>query len=287
MKDLVSPKQVARAIGVSESSLKRWCDRGLIETVRTAGGHRRLPISSVLTFLRESQQVLVAPELLGLPANSGTTERVIDRGCEQLQAALLEGNEPAARQTIFDLWLSGQRLSQICDRIIAGAFTAIGEKWECHEADVYQERRACEIISRILHEIEAGLPPADPRQVAMGGTPEGDPYTLPTTFVELVLRDSRWASRSLGSGIPMASLATAIRENRPRLFWLSVSHLTSETEFIQQFPLLNAAAEEVRTAIVVGGVALRPEVRQQLRYAAYCDTMGQLEEFARLVAARD
>jgi excisionase family DNA binding protein len=65
MKELITPKQVARAIGVSESSLKRWCDRGLIPTVRTAGGHRRLPISGVLSYLRETGHEMVRPELLG------------------------------------------------------------------------------------------------------------------------------------------------------------------------------------------------------------------------------
>jgi excisionase family DNA binding protein len=49
----LSPRQVAEAIGVSESSLKRWCDSGLIPTRRTAGGHRRVPVAGVVAFLRE------------------------------------------------------------------------------------------------------------------------------------------------------------------------------------------------------------------------------------------
>ena len=65
--DLVSPKQVARAIGVSESSLKRWCDQGLIKTVRTAGGHRKMDIAEVLRYVREQDHKLVSPEILGLP----------------------------------------------------------------------------------------------------------------------------------------------------------------------------------------------------------------------------
>ena len=68
----LTPKQVARAIGVSEASLKRWCDKGLIEMVRTVGGHRRLPLSSVLQFLRSSGHQLVRPEILGLPPTTGT-----------------------------------------------------------------------------------------------------------------------------------------------------------------------------------------------------------------------
>lgn len=280
MKDLVSPKQVARAIGVSESSLKRWCDRGLIPTVRTAGGHRRLPISGVLAYLRSSKQEMVAPELLGLPATSGRTVRVVDRGREQLSEALLAGDEELCRQIVFDLWLSGQSLSSLCDQVIATAFSDIGARWACRDADVYQERRACELMLRILHEIRVGLPPGDPQWTAIGGTIEGDQYTLPTTMAETVLQDCGWTSRSLGTSLPFASLATAIRENRPRLFWVSVSYIADPVVFLQEFPTLNAAAEDVGAAIVVGGFAMRGEIRQQIRYSAFCDTMQHLEQFA-------
>ncbi len=267
-------------MGVSESSLKRWCDRGLIPTVRTAGGHRRLPISGVLAFLRETKQNLVAPEILGLPATSGKTDWVTSRARDVLREALLVGDEAACRQTIFDLWLAGQRLSEICDRVIAGAFADIGDKWACHEAEVYQERRACEIVIRALHELRSAIPPGDPQFVALGGTAEGDQYIIPTTAAELVLRDSGWQAHSLGSSIPFASLAVAIREHQPQLFWLSVSHVADPTRFLQDFQLLNAAAAEAGTAITVGGFALDGVLRQQMRYSAFCDTMQHLEEFA-------
>ena len=286
MKDLLSPKQVARAMGVSESSLKRWCDRGLIPTVRTAGGHRRLPISGVLAFLRETKQNLVAPELLGLPVSSGKTEWVTDRAREVLREALLAGDEEACRQTIFDSWLSGRRLSEICDRVIAGAFVDIGDKWACREAEVYQERRACEIVIRTLHELRSGLPPGDPQYLALGGTAEGDQYVIPTTAAELVLRDSGWQARSLGSSIPFASLAVAIREHRPKLFWLSVSYIADPARFLKEFQLLNAAATETGTAITVGGFALGEDVRRHMRYSAFCDTMQHLEEFANTLRLR-
>ena len=84
MRELLTPKQVARAIQVSESSVKRWCDKGAIPTRYTAGGHRRIPLSGLMQFLRATKHELIAPEVIGLPATSGRTGRVIARAREQM-----------------------------------------------------------------------------------------------------------------------------------------------------------------------------------------------------------
>ena len=66
MKTLLSPRELADAIGASESSLKRWTDGGLIVATRTAGGHRRIPLAEAIRFIRETAQPVVRPEILGL-----------------------------------------------------------------------------------------------------------------------------------------------------------------------------------------------------------------------------
>ena len=71
MHEPLSPKQVARAIQVSESSIKRWCDKGVIPTKYTAGGHRRIPLGGLMDFLRSTKHTIAQPEILGLPATTG------------------------------------------------------------------------------------------------------------------------------------------------------------------------------------------------------------------------
>lgn len=280
MTPLLTPKQVARAIGVSESSLKRWCDKGLLQTVRTVGGHRRIPVNGVLGFLRESGHRPVRPDLLGLPSNTGKGDWVLERAFDKLMDAITTGDEDASRRLVFDLYLAGQSMVEICDRVIAPAMNEIGNRWECGDLQVFEEHRACEIGLRILYELRTAIPTVpEGAPLAIGGTVEGDPYRMPTTMVEIALREQGWRADSLGPSLPTATLISAIKSVRPRLFWLSASSLQSPAEFVAQFGELYETAVQTGTAVVVGGRALTEDIRQQIQYSAYCDNLRHLVSF--------
>lgn len=281
VKKLVTPKQVAQAINVSESSLKRWCDQGLLTAIRTAGGHRRLSLDDVFQFLRNSGQQLVRPELLGLPSNTGQAALVVDRASEQIRDALISGDEDLCRRIVFDLYLAGQSACEICDHVLARAFHEIGDRWECGDVSIYRERRACEIGFKILHELRMAVrTPQREAPVAVGGTLSCDPYQLPTSMIELVLREQGWQATSLGTSLPTATISEAVRDSRPRLLWLSVSCIDSIPAFLEDYAHLHSAATETGAAVVVGGRALIPAIRQQMAYSAYCDTLRHVVNFA-------
>ncbi|MGL5096282.1 MAG: helix-turn-helix domain-containing protein, partial [Planctomycetia bacterium] len=122
MSEYVTPKQVAKAIGVSESSLKRWCDKGLLVFSRTAGGHRRVHRSAAIRFLRETSQTLVEPEILGLPPRTGQNAGGAGQVVDLMAAALCNGDVEQFRRLVFDLYLANQSLVDLCDRIITPAF---------------------------------------------------------------------------------------------------------------------------------------------------------------------
>jgi len=277
----VTPKQVAQALGMSESSIKRWCDQGVLSTTRTAGGHRRLAIPEVVEFLRQSGHTLQRPEILGLPSNTGQGVTVLDRGAEQIRDALIAGDELQCRRIVFDLYLAGRTACEICDRVMAPAFHEIGALWECGDIPVYRERRACEMGLSTLHELRMALPaPSASAPVAMGGTLECDPYRLPTAMIELVLRELGWQATSLGTQLPIATLTEAVRDNRPKLLWISVSCIDSASAFLEAYAQLHRAAVAAGAAVAVGGRALTAEIRAQMDYSAYCDTLKHLVAFA-------
>ena len=282
MRQLVSPKQVAQAIGVSESSLKRWCDRDLLKSVRTAGGHRRLEVETVLQFLRESGHGVVRPDLLGLPSTVGHGDTVVDRAREQLRDSLVAGDEEQCRRIIFDLYLAGQSATEICDRAVAGAFHDIGHGWECGQVVVYRERPPpARLLSRFstsyggrfLRLRIIRLPPSAERSKAT--LIACQPRWSNSRCTKLAGRQAPWA-RCFRS--PRSSKRCA--ENQPNLLWISVSTIRSIPEFLDQYGRLQEVAARQGTAIAVGGRALTSDVRQQMTYSAYCDTLRHLVTFA-------
>ena len=71
-----SPRKIADALGVGESTVKRWIDAGRLEADRTLGGHRRVALDEVLRFVREEGTDVVYPEALGLDGLDGAAKLV-------------------------------------------------------------------------------------------------------------------------------------------------------------------------------------------------------------------
>lgn len=279
-----SPKEVALAFGVSESSLKRWVDRGLIRAEKTGGGHRRLKLDAVLAYVREQGREIADPEMIGLPPGTGVSRSREQGAHADFLAAVTSGDEVTAQRVILDLYIRGVSVASICDSVITTAFHRIGELWRCGELEVYQERRACENCNRVVHELRRAVgagPPTGP--VAMGGTLDGDPYTLAGDMAEIVLRDAGWRASSLGHMLPFESLRKAIESNHPELMWVSVTSIRDSDQFIANLNVLFDTATSYGCALVVGGQALTSDIRQRLRYTTYCDNFCHLEAFAKTI----
>lgn len=286
MRERLTPKQVARAIGVSESSLKRWCDRGLIPFERTAGGHRRMVMTDVVTFLRSGGYKVVRPDLLNLPATTGQTGWTLDQARERFISALVIGNDDACRRILLDLYLSGHSLAVIGDRIFAESFQQVGKLWECGDLEVYEERRGCEICVRLVHELRSlQETPRDDAPLALGATLDGDPYTLAVSLAEVALREAGYRAISLGHMLPFNTLHTALERQRPRLMWLSVASIRDLERFTAEVNRLHEACLARGAALVIGGRAFTEEVRKQLRYCSYCDTFAHLQATAQSLLA--
>jgi methanogenic corrinoid protein MtbC1 len=124
------------------------------------------------------------------------------------------------------------------------------------------------------------------RPVAVGGAPEGDPYLLPTLLAQYVLLDAGWEAVNLGPNTPLASVAKAVKELRPRLLWISVSYLENREAFIEGYKDLYRVAERQGVAVAAGGQALQESLRSAIPYTTYGDGLSHLAAFARTLHPR-
>lgn len=255
MRQVISTRDLAAAIGVSESSLKRWADNGLIAVSRTAGGHRRIAIGEAIRFIRASTLPLVKPEVLGLEdmAIGGEHLSSPQSPAEQLYQHLHDGRAREVRGLLMSLYLSGQSIARIADGPIRSAMGRLGELWQHDPAGIFIEHRAVDICMQGVQQLRPLIETDAPGDFALGGAPSGDPYLLPTLLASMVLLSEGWRAMNLGPNTPYTSLMAAVERYSPRLVWLSVSYVR---DAIALSDGLRAFADAMKTRgidLVVGG----------------------------------
>ena len=272
--------QVAEALGLSVSTVKRLIDNGQIAATRTLGKHRLVPMANVIRFASRGQ---IGAEKLTASALPGV---IAEGTCELLGEALRDGEADAARSLIASAHRSAGAVA-LGDRLIRPVMERIGHGWMVGSWDVYQEHRATRIVASALQGLVASAPrlPGPARPLAIGAAPEGDQFVLPGLLCELALVEAGYAVENLGVNLPMRSLASATRDLRPRLAFLAVSHLADPDRFTHEYAYFYEAASRAGTAIIVGGRALGADLRPRLVYASCGDRMAHLAEFARSLLA--
>ena len=286
---LLRTRQVATALGVSPSTVKRWVDLGILRASRTVGKHRLIASSETLRFAR--QRGMPHAGLEGPEAVAVASGAIDDRVREALGGALCEGRAVEATALIRSFHESGQGATALGDLLIRPVMEQIGHGWMVGLIDVYQEHHATQIVAAALTDLIARAPrPPDGPDVplALGAAAEGDMSSLPVLLGELVLRELGWRVHNLGAHLPLRSLANAVGDHRPRLVFLTINHH-------ERYPSIPAGVSVVPRGRRgeprrrhPGGRALGPELRAELVFASFGDRMAHLSEFAkRLLGAAD
>jgi len=54
--ELLNPRDAARSLGISYPTLKQWIYKKKLRSIRTAGGHHRIPVSEIERFLPRAEE---------------------------------------------------------------------------------------------------------------------------------------------------------------------------------------------------------------------------------------
>jgi MerR family transcriptional regulator, light-induced transcriptional regulator len=240
--EVLSTRELADALGVSESSIKRWADDGVLQASRTAGGHRRIRRADAIRFVRETRGTVVRPALLGLPeAEAAAADEAAGSDADRLGSYLERGAGSLARGLLVQRYLEGQSLASLVDGPIRIALEQIGTLWQHGPDGIFREHRATDDCLLALQQLRLLVPVPANAPIAVGGACAGDPYFVPTLAVATVLAGEGFDAVNLGADTPIEAIDRAVDRLGPRLVWISAS----------------AAQQPERLARDIGGLARR------------------------------
>lgn len=250
---VLSPKQMARVIGASESSIKRWIDDGQIQALRTNGGHRRVSLAEAVRFIRDRHHEIADPIPLGLSTLHIDTSSSMD---QRLYDALTQNDASTARTLLVTAYVSGTPVAQLCDGPLRLTLERIGTLWNHGNpnAGIAIEHQSIDTCLHALNHLRGYLPPVSlDAPVALGGAPAGDPYLIPSLMASMTFDTCGYRTFNLGPNTPLEVLRNAALRQRPKLVWLSVCSPDGLGTLHQ--PLMRLADElaDLGAALVIGG----------------------------------
>ena len=290
-RDFISPRELARALGVSESSVKRWVDDGELRAARTTGGHRRVAVAEAVRFIRATGTPVADSDLLFGDQTVRFPARASAASAEMLAIALVdalaEDDHAAASGAIVGAFVSGWSLAALADGPIRTAMRRIGELWHHSRDGIVVEHRAVDTVIQSIARIRTFIPTPPPgAPIALGGAPSGDPYLLPSLLAAAVLADQGFRDRNLGPDTPFATMLDASRRYQTRVVWVSMS-VNADDERRVRNDIEHLADELSRTGtqLIVGGRALSPAPYGSPSIVR-CETLGELAAYARGLIAQ-
>jgi len=201
----LTTKEVARLLQVSEATVKRWADDGLLHSSKTAGGHRRFSTHSIATLRREKG---IGPAL-GVPRPQKKMRAASLSSSASFRELLLGGEEKEAAAFLIHAYMEGQSLAALFDKTITEAMHEVGDLWFRGTITVADEHLATRVVLSALQKLRGIAVPAETTGMkAICCGIEGDLHELPVHLTEMILENDGWDARNLGPNTPCLLCAT-------------------------------------------------------------------------------
>ena len=249
----LSPRSLASAIGVSESSMKRWIDQGQLPVHITSGGHRKISFSDAIKFIRAHKRTIVDPSALGLEGSENARS-----GIDQIQLVdiLKAGDSTHLSNSLLQLYLSGYSLPSIFDALLP-EFRLIGELALDESKYISKEHIYSTTLAKALSQLHLYLPAVDNMPIAIGGTLAPDPSYISSLLAETVISSTGMRTMNLGGNTPITSILETVEEFDAKLVWVSVVQQSDRYAMNVALENLYNTLQEKGVRCVIGGPALQ------------------------------
>jgi excisionase family DNA binding protein len=285
--------EVARVLSVSEATVKRWADRRLLLSEKTAGGHRRFRTEAIARFLRDKNSPeRTRPEPSANSSPVSLTEQlsrahISSASTHSLFESLLDGRADDAAPLLINLYLHGRGLEEIFDQALAPAMRRVGDLWHTGDLSIAQEHlatRTAEMALERLRDVVQAEEGTGLLAVCCGM--EGDFHDLAVRCAHALLESKGWQVVNLGANTPFFALTEAMLRHGPALVCVSSAIFTNPDRAAREYEEVLRSAARLRAAIVLGGAGFQDEqVRQRFYADLHAENFRQLAVFTSEIAA--
>lgn len=288
LRKTLTSREAARLLGVSEASVKRWADGGLLPTVKTAGGHRRFRPEDVAVFRRERLHTTGRPSARASAETQQARGAALRAGAKREETAglmydvLVGGHAEEAAAILVSLHLEGVGVAALADEVLCPAMRRVGDLWHQGELSVAQEHVATRAALEAVQALRASAHThAAHGRRAVCCAAEEDFHELPVQVAALVLETRGWEVFNLGTSTPFYALAEAIERFAPRLVCVASTILEGLDRAAREYADVRKAAARVGAGLALGGAGFAEEgVRRRFPAELYAEDFRQLERFA-------
>ncbi len=276
--------EVARLCRVSDATVKRWEEAGLLKSERTSGGHRRFRAEEVARFQRE--QGLGLKQTHGDESVTKTTNRARDKKVYSDSAflqSLIDGGEEAAMNFCITAHLEGKPLTEIIDRLVCPAMQEIGELWHREEISVTQEHLATRTAFSALYKLRSALPiPEMKNGLAMCCAMEGDLHELPTLLAQIAIENEGLEVINFGANTPLYCLADEVLRHSPNFVCISATVINDLERLTHDYKHFREKITKLKIPVLLGGRVFEDEhIRKRFVSEFYLRSFTEIAEFAR------
>jgi excisionase family DNA binding protein len=283
----LTTKEVARLCRVSDATVKRWEDAGVLNSERTSGGHRRFRADEVARFQREQN--------LGLKLSHGDESAVKakirrrehqDRSHCELFHSLVAGAEEEASSLLISACLNGEPLTRIFDDLICLAMKCIGELWYKGELSVAQEHLATRTAYNAIHKMRLTLPvPEISGELAMCCGVEGDFHELPTHLAQMTIENEGWEVLNFGANTPLYSFAEEVLQYTPKIICVAATLIPDIERLSRDYKDFRERICKLQIPVLIGGRAFSDEqLRKRFPAEFYAENFTDVVKFVKRIS---
>jgi methanogenic corrinoid protein MtbC1 len=282
----LTTRDVAGLLLVSEATVKRWADDGLLLSQKTAGGHRRFSIQSIARLRREQGITPIAQS----PSKRATKEMVPAGlpSAESFSEVLLSDNEAEAAAQLIDAYLQNHALATLFDTTITNAMHRVGDLWFNGTITIADEHLATRVMLSALQKLRGIVVPGQATGLkAVGCGIEGDLHELPTHMAEIIFESEGWEISNLGPNTPLFTLRDMVAQKKPDLVCVSARSIVDLDRATTEYAQLRKTVEKIKGTTVLGGEAFRDSnLRPRFPAEFHAESFEGLSTFLKELAKR-